>query len=431
MPQKRRKNRLRPDAAHMAGVSRLMNPEQVRSGIDLGAVERSVMGRAPLLTAGADEGHSRRKDAVELELQTLLGELGIDKGDRGSVASVRSLRSVGRPERKIDRRQKTPPRAGGLGRRPARSVRSKQSESSRSGSSRSGSSRTTESSESESETESGSGSEESTSDSSGGSSSRPSVTRASHVLDGLQRELNLDRPGRRHRDRLHTAERGGRPQREHSTRREKIEDVMTGLRTGNHTASGDASESLRAEEERETKMEEIASLVQVLKGDQVDISGVTLPDGGSTDSEVDVALRTLQMKNNRNRYTSLGEEVMMGIAEAIEETFDGTTEIPVVGWTPDYTGYRNTVQAKMMRMRFETSQLVRSVIESYGVGPVGRMLLELLPSLALYPSQNRRVAAAPSLFERMHGGGDDWMRASIGAIRAANPVTELGAVAEL
>jgi len=425
MPKKRGKERLRPDAAHMAGLSRLMNPEQVRAGVDLAAVERSVMGRAPLEVA-TGAGDKRRKEAADRELQTLLGELGIDQGDHGSVASVHS--SVGRPKKRVDGRRGEAPRAGGLGRRGSRSTRSSKSSESLSGSSESGS-------ESETDSSSDDSSEpaESVSSGSSGSSSRSSATRASRVLDGLQRELELDRPGRRRREKLHDLEYGGRRGRDrhYSSRSEKIDDVMASLHSGDHTASGDASESLRAEEERETKLEEIASLVQVLKGDQVDVSGVTLPDSGSTDKEIEQSLRTLRMKNNRNRYTSLGEEVMMGIAEGIEETFDGTTEIPIVGWKPNYTGYRNTVQAKMMRMRFETSQLVRSVIESYGVGPVGRMLLELLPSLVLYPSQNRRVAAAPSLYDRMHGGGDDRMRASIGAIRASEPVRELGAAAEL
>jgi hypothetical protein len=209
---------------------------------------------------------------------------------------------------------------------------------------------------------------------------------------------------------------------------------MKSLSLGGTTGGGEASAALRAEEERETRLEEIASLVQVLEGDQVDMSNITIPDSSSSDEDIKIALRTLRMKNNRNRFTSLGEEAMMGVAEIIEDTFDGTTEIPVLGWKPDYTGYRNTVQAKMMRMRFETSQLVRGIIEGYNVGPVGRMLLELLPSLVLYPSQNRRVASAPGLYDQWHGGGgggDDRMRSSIGALRAAEPVADLAAAANL
>jgi hypothetical protein len=78
-------------------------------------------------------------------------------------------------------------------------------------------------------------------------------------------------------------------------------------------------------------------------------------------------------------------------------------------------------------MRFETSQIVGSIVESVGMGPFGRAGLELLPSLFLYPSQNRRASSSPGLYEEMSGsddhrhnlgGGDDRLRSSIGMIRS-------------
>jgi hypothetical protein len=120
---------------------------------------------------------------------------------------------------------------------------------------------------------------------------------------------------------------------------------------------------------------------------------------------------------------------MMGAAEFVESVFDGETEIPVLGWKPDYTGYRNTVQTKLMRMRFETSQIVASAVQGYDMGPTSRILLELIPSLLLYPSQNRRAVATPGLYDTLDGGGgDDRMRSSMGAIRSSD---DLAAAQEL
>jgi hypothetical protein len=412
-----------------------MNYEHARPDADLSAIERSVMGRQPTDDGGRESGRDARlkkaSEGLEKELSGLLGDLGIGGGDSASVPSVRETESVGRPKKRLDSRGGAP-RAGGMSSRRSRGSRG-------SGSSRSSGSSYSGSSESESGSESSGGSYSSggsgSSYSSGGSSgsSRSSGTRASKVINGLRKELDLG-GSRRRRERLYEARGHDREDRHFTTRRDQISDVMKSLSLGGTTGGGEASAALRAEEERETRLEEIASLVQVLEGDQVDMSNITIPDSSSSDEDIKIALRTLRMKNNRNRFTSLGEEAMMGVAEIIEDTFDGTTEIPVLGWKPDYTGYRNTVQAKMMRMRFETSQLVRGIIEGYNVGPVGRMLLELLPSLVLYPSQNRRVASAPGLYDQWHGGGgggDDRMRSSIGALRAAEPVADLAAAANL
>ena len=36
------------------------------------------------------------------------------------------------------------------------------------------------------------------------------------------------------------------------------------------------------------------------------------------------------------------DEVILGCAEGIETVFDGTREVPFLGWRPDYTGYNAT-----------------------------------------------------------------------------------------
>jgi hypothetical protein len=76
----------------------------------------------------------------------------------------------------------------------------------------------------------------------------------------------------------------------------------------------------------------------------------------------------------------------------------------MVGWKPDYTGYHNTVNVKLHRMRFETSQVVGNVIEKYNIGPTTRIIMELLPSFFLYPRQQRKQRGAPGLHADFGGG---------------------------
>ena len=65
-----------------------------------------------------------------------------------------------------------------------------------------------------------------------------------------------------------------------------------------------------------------------------------------------------------------------------------------MGWKPDYTGYHNTVNIKLHRMRYETSQVVGNIIEKYNIGPTGRIVLQPPPDF-LYPRQQRAQKGTP------------------------------------
>jgi len=76
--------------------------------------------------------------------------------------------------------------------------------------------------------------------------------------------------------------------------------------------------------------------------------------------------------------------------------------VPLVGWKPDYTGYHNSVNVKLHRMRFETSQVVGNIIERYNIGPTTRIIMELLPGFFLYPRQQKKTRGAPGLSSDPH-----------------------------
>ena len=178
--------------------------------------------------------------------------------------------------------------------------------------------------------------------------------------------------------------------------RRHINDVLNNIRKERRTTFGVERE--RVQDAKASKLEQISQLRLALEEEGVDCSSVSNPILDSSMEEIDSVLNILRLKNDRNRYSSLAEEVMLGLAEAVETVFDGTRPIPLLGWKPDYTGYHNTVNVKLHRMRFETSQIVSNIIEKYNIGPTARIVMELLPSFFLYPRQMKKQKGSPGLF---------------------------------
>jgi len=182
---------------------------------------------------------------------------------------------------------------------------------------------------------------------------------------------------------------------------EHIESVLGALREETQTSYG-----LRREEEldlKASKLEHIAQLRESLEEDGINTEAVGAPSAASSMEEIDAVLRTLRMKNDRNRCATMAEEIILGMAEAIECVFDGTQEVPLLGLKPDYSGYHNTVSVKLARMRPDTSRVVSDIIERNDLGPWSRIALELGPSFLLYPRQQRHQRGTPGLYEETSG----------------------------
>lgn len=180
-------------------------------------------------------------------------------------------------------------------------------------------------------------------------------------------------------------------------RRVRIEEVLGHGRGGQRTPFG-----LERERERDlkaSKLEHIAQLRLSLQEEGIDCKEIAVPALDSPISEIDSVLNVLRLKNDRTRYSTLADEVILGLAQGLETVFDGSRALPVVGWRPDYTGYHNTVSVKLHRMRHETSEVVGNIIGSHSVGPTARIAMELMPSFFLYPHMRRRQRGTPGLAE--------------------------------
>jgi hypothetical protein len=153
-------------------------------------------------------------------------------------------------------------------------------------------------------------------------------------------------------------------------------------------------EKEKDEDDKASLLEQIDMLKITLEDDGVDISGVPQLNKNSSMKDVHNVYKILRLKNDRNRYCSFAEELILSGAYGMEYLFDGKKE-----WfskKPDLTGWSSTVKVKLRRMRFETSTFVQEVMQEYNMSAGIRLALELLPSMFLY-SRNRRLSQDDNL----------------------------------
>ncbi len=251
------------------------------------------------------------------------------------------------------------------------------------------------------------------------------------IISRLEDDLGIRTGGKQDRDRGRSKSRHHRhhsgtrvpitePRREERATAEQerhrhINSVIQDIRGETRTTFGVERE--RVQDIKTNKLEQIGQLRLVLEEEGIDCSTIGIPSMASPIDEIDGVLNILRLKNDRNRYSSLAEEVILGAAEGIETVFDGTRTIPILGWQPDYTGYHSTVACKLHRMRFETSQVVGNIIEKYNIGPTARIIMELLPSFFLYPRQQKKQRGQPGLANEPHTGD---ARMAINTIRSSD-----------
>lgn len=174
-----------------------------------------------------------------------------------------------------------------------------------------------------------------------------------------------------------------------------VKNVISEMHNENKTIHG--SEREKIQDIKVSKIEQISQLRMTLEEEGINCDNIAQPGLDTSLDQIDSILNILRLKNDRNRYSTLAEEVILGMAEGIETIFDGSKKVPILNWSPDYRGYHSTVNIKLHRMRFETSQVVGSIIEKYEISPTMRIIMELLPSFFLYPRQQSKQKNTPGL----------------------------------
>lgn len=163
-------------------------------------------------------------------------------------------------------------------------------------------------------------------------------------------------------------------------RQQQFDQMMQGY--GNNGPTGINVEREHEEETKTMILEDIDELLQELEDDEVDVSNIPKVDQDSPLSDVKNVQKILRMKYDRRRYNTFGTEFILAGVHGLEYLFDGKRKWGP--YQPDLTNWHNTVRTKLRRMRYETSMIVSDVMHQYNVGPVTRVLLELVPSAFLH-----------------------------------------------
>ena len=176
---------------------------------------------------------------------------------------------------------------------------------------------------------------------------------------------------------------------------------------------GSETFSIEKEKEEDTKsqlLEQIDMLRITLEDEGIDLGRIPEVDNNSTLEKIQEVHKILRLKNDRNRYCSFAEEFIMFGAHALEEIFDGK-RVWLRRYSPDLTGWHNTVNVKLRRMRYDTSNLVSGVMQEYNVDSGVRILLELVPSMFLHSKMRKQQFGSKTLYS------DDEMSAALNDIR--------------
>jgi hypothetical protein len=190
------------------------------------------------------------------------------------------------------------------------------------------------------------------------------------------------------------------------TKQKKINQVLRGIDDNELEFS---IEKEKEDDDKASLLEQIDMLKITLDDDGVDISGVPILNKQSTIKDVQNVYKILRLKNDRNRYCSFAEELILAGVYGLEYVFDGTKVW--FGRTPDLTDWSSTIKVKLRRMRYETSTFVQEVMQEYNMSAGMRLALELRPSMILY-SRNRRLAKDDNLVS------DDEYRHAIGKLNS-------------
>ena len=175
-------------------------------------------------------------------------------------------------------------------------------------------------------------------------------------------------------------------------RRQHIDSII-----GTNADSVVSFEKEKYEDEKCMMLEQIDSLIGCLTQDGADLSRMPVVDKDSPYSDVEKVYKMLRHKNDRARYCNLAEEFLLFGAITMEELFDGK-RVWLGRYQPDLTNWNRQVDAKLRRMRHDTSTLVNDIMSDYNIGPGARILLELLPNMFLHSHTRKKQTSKEQVF---------------------------------
>ncbi len=184
-------------------------------------------------------------------------------------------------------------------------------------------------------------------------------------------------------------------------RHEQARSMMADM---GYSKENSESFSMKSEEIQDYKinlLEEIDDLRFALE--QIDprvVARIPNVNMDSTTREIEEVAKTMRIKHDRYRYSTIADELLLVGVQGIEEVFDGKNVI-FGRWQPNLTGWHTSVKVKLRRMRHDTSSIVGGTIREMGLGPVPRILLELIPNAFLYSNRNKTAFGQKTIRENI------------------------------
>jgi hypothetical protein len=134
-------------------------------------------------------------------------------------------------------------------------------------------------------------------------------------------------------------------------------------------------------------LEKIDDIRGELTDEGINIDKVPSVDHSSDLESIEYVHRVFMIKYNRHRFSGFAEEFILAGAGVMETVFNGQNDF--LGLKPDLTDYSDTVRVKLRRLRHETSTIMGGVMDQYDIGPITRIMIELIPSMFLHAKLNK------------------------------------------
>ena len=142
-------------------------------------------------------------------------------------------------------------------------------------------------------------------------------------------------------------------------------------------------------EEVKNKKSMLLEQIQMLKlmlqeegEDMTSIDNIVLTENDSID-KINHIYMILKIKKDRIQFNTLGEEIIMFGVHMLENFFDGN-RVFFGRFSPDLTGWHNSVSIKLRRLKMDTCNVVSNIVQTYNISYGTRLCLELIPSMFLY-----------------------------------------------
>jgi len=163
--------------------------------------------------------------------------------------------------------------------------------------------------------------------------------------------------------------------------RQQIKSVMSDIRSPVVTL-----DEAKAHDDKLLLLAEIDELKNQLSATGTDISNVGTVTARDSMDDIKTVRNVLRLKDDRNKYSQLANELIMLGAHAVEELFNGE-RMWLGRYRPDMRGWHNHVQVKLRRMQYDLSNFTGSIVQDFNIGSSTRLFMELIPSAILYSKQ--------------------------------------------